>query len=676
MKDRDAHPDEIMMALAAPGESLVASRLVLTLIGGLGLHCAGAPIALTNRKGRALLAYLALEGHGRERRERLAELFWGGTGERNARACLRQTLMELREALTRAGCAALRVDREAVALADIELDLDALLTDLRRGELPAALSSQAAAPAMLLAGYDDLSPGFTDWLATARQSWQARLRRMLEEGYGCTELPPRQRLALARAAFALDPLDEAACRAVMRLAAEEGETGTALRAYADLYAALGEELDMEPANSTQALVAEIKQGRLGPALRSVPAEPTRSRVGGGVPMVAVLPLRPLGPDPTPDHVAEGVLDDIVCTLAGLREPVVISSNSTRRFRDTQDLPRIGQELGVQYAVTGTLRCAGSRIRLSVELADTASRVVLWAQIYDTIEANLFETQDHVAATIANTLAPRVHDAELRRSRGRRIEEIGAYHLLLQARELVFRLERGAFEEAGLLLRRAAALDPGYPAPQAALADWYSLRIGQGWSRDPAADASALEAAARVAIARDSGNARALALLGHNRTILARDYGLALELFERALAASPNDAETWMWTVPTLAYAGEGAEAVQRAKRAITLSPQDPFLFRYEHFLSIASYAAGELESAAHWGQRSVRANPHYTSALRMTAASLAALGRRAEAAPFAERILSLQPGFRVAPMIASQAFRDDAVRQRYGQHLVEAGLPP
>jgi tetratricopeptide (TPR) repeat protein len=241
---------------------------------------------------------------------------------------------------------------------------------------------------------------------------------------------------------------------------------------------------------------------------------------------------------------------------------------------------------------------------------------------------------------------------------------------------VFRLERPAFEQGGGLLRQALNRDPGYPPLLTATADWYSVRIGQGWSSDPDADMRSLEETARRAIRLDSGNGRALAMLAHNRTIFRREYREALALLDQALHASPNDAEALMWSSPTHAYAGDADEAVRRAERAIALSPQDPFLFRYQHFLCIAHYAASSYEAAADWGLRSARANPHYISNLRMTAAALAGLGRAAEARPLAAKVLELEPAFRVSAMISRQAFSDRAKREQYGRHLVEAGLPP
>jgi tetratricopeptide (TPR) repeat protein len=248
--------------------------------------------------------------------------------------------------------------------------------------------------------------------------------------------------------------------------------------------------------------------------------------------------------------------------------------------------------------------------------------------------------------------------------------------MLRARELVFRLEKPAFERAGSLLHEALSRDPGYAPLHAAMAEWHSLRIGQGWSSDHDADMHALEAMAHSAIALDSGNGRACAMLGHSRAIYRREYDDALRLIDHALKSSPNDAEALMWSSPTYAYIGDAAEAVRRAERAMALSPQDPFMFRYEHFLGIAHYAAGAYDESAYWGMRSLRANPHYTSNLRFTAAALVGLGRATEARPLVSKVMELEPSFRVSPLIARQAFRDDARREQYGRRLVEAGLPP
>jgi DNA-binding SARP family transcriptional activator/Tfp pilus assembly protein PilF len=674
------------------GRASRAPGLVISVLGGIGLSYGGRDLRLANRKARAMLAYLALSDTGTERRERLAGLFWGDSSEQNARTSLRQVLFELRETLEPLGCQALVAGRQDVGLKPdgFSTDLAAILRELAEGEVPELLFTQSRTAETLMAGYEDLSPLFHDWVVAARRAGHDRLLRLLEGGYEKQSLQRRQRRRMAEAALLLDPVHEAACRTVMRMAAEDGETGAALKSYARLYDVLGDELDMEPSAATQDLLVQIKQGYFDAvssatdaAAAATPREagmsaPSRASLShAGAPIVAVLPFRTIGPDPISSYFAEGMVEDTVCMLATLREPVVISSNSTRRFRDQEvGFDRIGQELGAGYVVSGSIRQAGTRLRLAVELVEAANGAVLWGSTYDADVPQLFDAQEDIAARIARALVPRLRDAELRRSKGQRPEDMTAYHMMLQARDLMFRLEPAPFEQAGKLLQRAVAIDPGYSPTHAALAGWYSVRLGQGWSPDADADTRELEAMARAAISLDSSNGRALAMLAHNRTILRREYDEALDLFDRALGAAPNDAEALMWSSPTFAYIGRADEAVRRAERAIALSPQDPLLFRYEHFLCIGHYANGDYAQAAQWGRRSLRGSPHYVSNLRMTAAALAGLGQLDEARPLVEKVMELQPSFRVGPMIAHQAFRDEGKRQLYGRHLVEAGLPP
>jgi TolB-like protein/DNA-binding winged helix-turn-helix (wHTH) protein len=415
--------------------------------------------------------------------------------------------------------------------------------------------------------------------------------------------------------------------------------------------------------------APVEAPKAAPGLPATP-------IGGGAPVVAVLPFHVATLEPALAAFGDAVLEGVVGALVRMREPVVISANSTRRLAtEPLDLAETGRRLGARYIASGRLRRAENLFRLTVELAQADTGTVLWHRGYDVTETGSFAAEDEIAGVIAHTLVPHVQAAELAAARRRAPGELAAYHLLLQARALIYRMERDAFEKAAPLLRQAVALDGGFAAAHAALADWHSLRLGQGWSPDREADTQGLIAAARQALALDPGHARALAMLGHNRTIFEHRHEEATRLFDRALDAAPNDSEAWMWSAPTFAYLGEGREAVRRAERAIQLSPMDPLLFRYEHFVSIAHYATGDMERAAEHGLRSAAANPSYTSNLRTTAAALAGLGRLEPARELARRVMEIEPEFRVGQMITRYASRDPAVRRRFAEQMIAAGLP-
>ncbi|GAC1343446.1 MAG: winged helix-turn-helix domain-containing tetratricopeptide repeat protein [Acetobacteraceae bacterium] len=399
--------------------------------------------------------------------------------------------------------------------------------------------------------------------------------------------------------------------------------------------------------------------------------------GDALPSLAVLPFRRPGPQPVPSYVADALEEDTITALAGLAELVVISRGSTFRFRDTHlDPATIGRQLGVRYLVSGSVRQADSLIRVSAELAEAATGAVLSSRVHEGSSAERFDARDRLVSQIVRAVAPKVREGELRRIQLKRPESLLAYDLVMQARELIYQLDRDSFALAHEYLQKAIDAEPGYAAGYSLYAELYSLRLGQGWSADRGADADAVERFAQLAIDRDPNDARALAWYGHSRALLKRDYTTALALFERALTISPSNAAAWMWSSVAFSYLEESALAVERGERALRLSPLDWFGFQFSSTLCLAHYTSGSFAEAARWGTASIAENPRYLSNLRYTIASLVALGETAQARLLARDVLRLEPDLRVSSIVARHPYRDLARREAYGRRLVEAGLPP
>lgn len=299
----------------------------------------------------------------------------------------------------------------------------------------------------------------------------------------------------------------------------------------------------------------------------------------------------------------------------------------------------------------------------------------WAKVYHATDSDLFDVQGDIASNIAIKLIPSLHSAELRRTSHCAPGDLPAYHLMLRAKELAFGLNRQDFDQAGDLLMSAVAKDPHFSQIFFSLADWYSIRLGQRWSGDINSDRKCLEDAARRAIYLDPDNGRALAMLGHNLTIYKKQYGLARELLNKAIDLYPNDAETLMWGGPTLAFAGDSKNAITQGETARSLSPNDPFLFRYDHFLGIAYYADGDFSSAARHALASHAENPNYVSNLRLAAASFVADGKRDDAKQFAQIAMDVDPQFRVSEFERSNPFKNEAVGRKFAAQLLETGFP-
>lgn len=397
----------------------------------------------------------------------------------------------------------------------------------------------------------------------------------------------------------------------------------------------------------------------------------------GRPSIAVLPFRIEGEDRQGrEYVGEGIAEDIVSALSALRELMVISRSSTLRYRGaTVDVRAVGGELGISYALSGSVRQAGAKMRVSVELAETTGGAVVWASHFDGSSDDLFALQDQIAMRVVATIAPQVREAELRRALRKRPESLEAYDCALRALAQIYQLNREDFAEARVWLDKAIALDPAYAMPYALLAVWHTIRFGQGWSTDPAADQAAVLRLATAAIARDSFDAMALALCGHAKSILRYEFDEAILLFDRALEASPSNAFAWGRSSPTYAYIGDPGEAIRRAEQSLRLSPLDPHIFLPHTALALAHYVGGRYDEAARWGRKAREENAQYTANIRMLAASLAAAGNLGEAREVGQALLQADPSFRVGRFVHGYAIRDPERRDRLAEHLRRAGLP-
>ncbi|MBM4442571.1 MAG: adenylate/guanylate cyclase domain-containing protein [Candidatus Rokubacteria bacterium] len=413
----------------------------------------------------------------------------------------------------------------------------------------------------------------------------------------------------------------------------------------------------------------------GQAHAHAPA-PAAARALVDRPSIGVLPFREFGVTEGDAYFGEGIVEDIIGALATVPDLFVVSRNSTSRFGQAAiDAKAVGRDLGVRYLLSGSLRRSGDRIRVVAELADAESQVVLWTDKIDGRADELFDLQDRLSEKTITTIAPQVQGAELRRALRKRPESLDSYDFVLRGLHLLYRLQRSEFDLAREMFERAIVLDPAYATPYALSAIWYSIRHGQGWSESLERDYAEVARLAEAALDRDPFDARALALCGHTRALIFHDYDGAIDLFDRALAASPNSAVAWVRSSPTYSYIGDAAEARRRAEMALRLSPLDPHLFYTYTALAFACYTGGAFDEAVSWGRKAMSQSPHYTANLRFLAASLAAAGRATEARHVGAALREVEPGFRVEAFCRRYAYRDPERRAALARHLIAAGLP-
>lgn len=238
----------------------------LAVFGGIGLHVGDREIALSSRKAKALIAYLALAPGMKETRDRLVGLLWSEFDDTKARASLRQLVYALRETFDNEGLAGLAADKLHVSLdpSIFTTDLDYAFASVDRGDPLDCLINETRISETILSGHDDVDPSFACWLRTKRECVRQRLIRGLEAQLMGPKGPVHQTKRVARALFQVDPTNEAACRALMRAYVECGDTAGALAAYKQLWDHLEDDHDMEPSAATQDLVVAIKNGTFTP----------------------------------------------------------------------------------------------------------------------------------------------------------------------------------------------------------------------------------------------------------------------------------------------------------------------------------------------------------------------------------------------------------------------------
>ena len=297
------------------------------------------------------------------------------------------------------------------------------------------------------------------------------------------------------------------------------------------------------------------------------------------PSIAVLPFVDQSAETANSYFSDGLVEDIISALSCLPELVVISRTSMLRYRGrVQDPRQIRRDLRVRYMLSGSVRRAGDKVRLSAELADCESGTAIWSDRFAGEAADLFELQDELSARVVATITPQVQEAELRRVLRKPPESLDAYECVLRGLDLFYRFDDHTFKQALQLFERAMALDPTYATAHALAAGWLRRAVHRGLSLDPVADQTEADRLSRLALTLDRFDPQALSLCGHFRALLFRDFDHAIELFDRALAANPSSAIAWPRSSPTFSYIGETREARRRADIGLRLSPYDPHVF--------------------------------------------------------------------------------------------------
>ena len=362
--------------------------------------------------------------------------------------------------------------------------------------------------------------------------------------------------------------------------------------------------------------------------------------------IAVLPFVNLSSDPEQEYFADGIVEDIITGLSRIKWLIVIARNSSFSYKGSPvDAKRAGEDLGVRYLLEGSVRKAGGRVRITAQLIDAGTGVQLWAERYDRLLDDIFIVQDEITLSVIGAIEPNLRKAEIERVRRKRPDSLDAYDLVLRALPFVYGMMADGASAAIPFLQKALEFDPGYARAHALLAWCFHFRFSRGGLHEVDRDAAILHA--RAAIAGGSDDATALAIAGLVIWFDEHDTDTALGLFDRALAISPSDVFALGCSAVALAWMGQAALAIDRAERALRLSPFDPLNYMSYDALAVACFHTGRYEDAREAARHAIESNPQFSVPQILLAAALVRLGRHDEAMAAGERALALDPTFTI-----------------------------
>jgi serine/threonine-protein kinase len=315
--------------------------------------------------------------------------------------------------------------------------------------------------------------------------------------------------------------------------------------------------------------------------------------------IAVLPFRNLSPDPDVEYFADGVTEEIIADLSGLRALTVISRSSAMRFKTAdRDLRTIARELDVRYLLEGSVRRAGSALRVSAQLVDTVADAVLWSERFDGSLDDVFAIQERIASSIVNALRLRLSPEEERGIRERPIADLRAYDCYLRARHELWRFTRDGAERAIALLEHGLEVAGDNARILGTLGVAHSLLASLGV--DAAENGARAVRFAQAAFALDPESPQGHTVMGF-MSLSAGDLRASATSFARVLAREPANMDVAIVLSNVYLCAGHADKAEPLLRRCAEV---DPLLPLTHVMLAYLDVMRGSYEAAL----------PHYERA--------------------------------------------------------------
>ncbi len=293
------------------------------------------------------------------------------------------------------------------------------------------------------------------------------------------------------------------------------------------------------------------------------------------PSIAVLPFKNISGDAEQEFLADGITESIIGAISRVSGLFVIASNSVFTYKGKAvKIQTVGEELGVQNVLEGTVQRSENRLRVNVQLIDAITGRHLWSEKYDREMGDIFSVQDNISKEVLTALRVKLVEGEQARVWAKGTNNLDAYITYLRAYEH-FR----SFTKNNMILTRkvcqeAILLDPNYAAPYTVHGSAHLIDFWMNWGKSRADSVEQANAAVQKAITLDPLSDLPNAVLGH-LLLVQRRFDDAVAAGEKSIALNPNGDLNMVLLGITFNYVRRYEEAIELFKKAQRLNPDGP-----------------------------------------------------------------------------------------------------
>jgi TolB-like protein/DNA-binding winged helix-turn-helix (wHTH) protein len=395
----------------------------------------------------------------------------------------------------------------------------------------------------------------------------------------------------------------------------------------------------------------------------LPRRPAMS-TGPEKPSIGVLPFLNLSGDPEQEYFADGVTEDIITALSRFHELLTAPRSSTFAFKGRViDVTEIVRRLGVQYLLTGSVRKASKRIRITAELVHCKSGAQVWRERYDRGLSDIFELQDELSRSVAAVVLPALQHAEVERVRRKAPGDLTAYDLYLRALPHMWAGTKDEIPKAITLLRQSLQHESANVTALCALS-WALILSAPLGAASPGKMLKEAFQHACKAIDLDEEDAFAQAVYSMALTQVSAEHDQAVLHAEESVRLNPASTFSWGTLGAVSHFAGHFERALESLNLAVRLSLSDNFLYMWLTLVTAADFALERYDEGIVVARQAIQRNPNFGTAHRLLAANLA-LAQRIDEAREVTRKRDVVQQTSLQELRALGLFRQEAVIERY-----------